>query len=79
MVSPALEQVARELAGKLKLVKVNVDEAPKLSERFSVQAVPTLATCPRLSFVIDEVSESGAQDYVKWGCVRITVLRVSPP
>lgn len=42
MVSPALEQVARELAGKLKLVKVNVDEAPKLSERFSVQAVPTL-------------------------------------
>jgi len=42
MVSPALEQVATELAGKVKLVKVNVDEAPKLSERFAVQAVPTL-------------------------------------
>jgi thioredoxin 2 len=41
-VSPALEQVARELAGKVKLVKVDVDKAPKLSERFSVQAVPTL-------------------------------------
>jgi thioredoxin 2 len=41
-VSPALEQVARELAGKVKLVKVDVDRAPKLSERFSVQAVPTL-------------------------------------
>ena len=41
-VSPALEQVARELAGKIKLVKVDVDKAPKLSERFSVQAVPTL-------------------------------------
>jgi thioredoxin 2 len=41
-VSPALEQVARELAGRLKLVKVNVDTAPKLSQRFSVQAVPTL-------------------------------------
>jgi thioredoxin 2 len=42
MVSPALEQVARELAGRIKLVKVDVDQAPKISERFSVRAVPTL-------------------------------------
>jgi thioredoxin 2 len=41
-VSPALEQVARELAGRVKLVKINVDAAPKLAERFAVQAVPTL-------------------------------------
>jgi thioredoxin 2 len=41
-VSPALEQVARDFAGRIKLVKVNVDEAPKLSERFTVRAVPTL-------------------------------------
>ena len=40
--SSALEQLARERAGQLKLVKVNVDEAPKLAERFAVQAVPTL-------------------------------------
>jgi thioredoxin 2 len=42
MVSPALEQVARELAGRVKLVKVDVDAAPNLSQRFTVQAVPTL-------------------------------------
>lgn len=42
MVSPALEQLARELTGRLKLVKVNLDEAPQLSQRFEVQAVPTL-------------------------------------
>jgi thioredoxin 2 len=42
MVSPALERVARELAGTIKLVKVDVDAARKVSERFSVQAVPTL-------------------------------------
>jgi thioredoxin 2 len=42
MVSPALEKVAGELAGELKLVKVNVDQAPRLSGRFAVQAVPTL-------------------------------------
>ncbi|WP_436535908.1 thioredoxin [Actinoplanes sp. HUAS TT8] len=41
-VGPALEQVARDLAGRVKLVKVNVDNAPALSRRFSVQAVPTL-------------------------------------
>ncbi|MEU6516170.1 thioredoxin [Streptomyces sp. NPDC046978] len=42
MVSPALEQVARELAGRIKLVKVDVDKNPRVSRRFQVQAVPTL-------------------------------------
>lgn len=41
-VSPALEQLARERAGQLKLVKVDVDAAPALSQRFAVRAVPTL-------------------------------------
>ena len=41
-VSPALEQLATERAGRLKLVKVNVDNAPGISQRFGVQAVPTL-------------------------------------
>ena len=42
MVSPALEQLARELAGQVKLVKVNVDTSPQVSQRFSAQAIPTL-------------------------------------
>jgi thioredoxin 2 len=42
MVSPALEELTRDLAGQVKLVKINVDDAPKLSERFSIRAVPTL-------------------------------------
>jgi thioredoxin 2 len=41
-VSPALEQLARELAGQVKLVKVNVDVSPQLSRRFGAQAIPTL-------------------------------------
>ena len=41
-VSPALEKVAIERAGKLKLVKVDVDAAPETARKFSVQAVPTL-------------------------------------
>jgi thioredoxin 2 len=42
MVSPALENLARQMAGRLKLVKVNVDEAPALGHRFSISAIPTL-------------------------------------
>lgn len=42
MVSPALEQLATEFAGRLKLVKINVDVAPQTSQHLGVQAVPTL-------------------------------------
>ena len=42
MVSPALEQLAHERAGRLKLVKVNVDQSPRLARRFDVQGIPTL-------------------------------------
>jgi thioredoxin 2 len=41
-VSPALEQLAGDLAGQVKLVKVNVDVSPRLSQRFGAQAIPTL-------------------------------------
>jgi thioredoxin 2 len=42
MVSPAVEDAARRLAGRLKTVKVNVDEASATARRFGVQGVPTL-------------------------------------
>lgn len=42
MVSPTLEQLASERAGQLKLVKVDVDKAPAIAQRFTVRAVPTL-------------------------------------
>lgn len=42
MVSPVLDRIARERAGQIKLVKVDVDRAPQLSRRFDIQAIPTL-------------------------------------
>jgi thioredoxin 2 len=42
MVSPVLENLARVYAGRLKLVKVNVDEAQGLARRFQAQSIPTL-------------------------------------
>jgi thioredoxin 2 len=42
MVSPVLEELAHNFAGRVKLVKVNVDDSPQLSRRFDVKAIPTL-------------------------------------
>src|SRR5207237_10405708 len=47
MVSPALEQLARDLAGQVKPAKVNVDTSPPVSQRFGVQAIPTLLVVRR--------------------------------
>ncbi|MCU1452952.1 MAG: trx, partial [Acidimicrobiales bacterium] len=43
MVTPAVERLAQDRAGQLKLVKVNVDESPRVAGRFGVQSIPTLA------------------------------------
>ena len=41
-VSPILEELAREHAGRLKVVKVNVDENPGLSRRYDAMSIPTM-------------------------------------
>ena len=58
MVSPALEQLARDLAGKVKLVKVNVDTSPQVSQRFGVQAIPTLLVWARAWLVSSHAHRS---------------------
>ena len=42
MVAPVLETLSRELAGRIKVVKVNVDKAPLLSQRYRAQSIPML-------------------------------------
>ena len=41
-IAPALEQLAADLAGTLRVVKVNVDQAPDVSARLGVQGIPTM-------------------------------------
>jgi thioredoxin 2 len=41
-VSPLVERMAQENAGRLKVVKLNVDHAPAISARFGVQGIPLL-------------------------------------
>lgn len=42
MVAPVVERLAGDLAGRLKIAKVNTDEQPALGERFAVRGIPTL-------------------------------------
>jgi thioredoxin 2 len=42
MVEPVVRQMSRDLAGRLKVVRVNTDEAPGLGQRFQVLGIPTL-------------------------------------
>ena len=42
MVSPIVEEIAGEVAGRAKVGKVNVDEEPELAARYGVMSIPTL-------------------------------------
>jgi thioredoxin 2 len=76
MMAPVLEQLARERAGRLKIVKVNVDEEPQIASRFGVQGIPLLvllrdgtevdrltgaAPAPQLTRWVDDRLASGAR------------------
>jgi thioredoxin 2 len=41
--APEFERAARLLEPQIRLVKVNIDQAPELAERFGVHSIPTLA------------------------------------
>jgi thioredoxin 1 len=40
--SPRVDKVAGEFAGKIKFVKVNVDKSPALAQRFGIDGIPSL-------------------------------------
>ena len=65
-VSPALENLARERAGRVKLVKVNVDESPITAHRFGVQGIPTLLVLDRGTSVARQVGAAPEGALRQW-------------
>ena len=66
MVSPALERLANEFAGRLKLVKVNADNSPVVSQRFDVQAIPTLILLNQGEVVAKQVGAAPGPALRSW-------------
>jgi len=65
-VAPGVERAAREFAGKLKVVKVNVDDAPGVSARFGVQGIPTLLVLRDGDPIARQVGALPADRLVAW-------------
>ena len=42
MISPVLEEIAEEQAGKIQIVKLNIDDNLEVTRRFDVMSIPTL-------------------------------------
>jgi putative phosphoribosyl transferase len=73
LVAPVVEQAARDLAGRLKVVKVNVDQAPAVAGRFGVQSVPTLLVLRDGRVVAEQMGALGPDRLLAW--VRGSVNR----
>ena len=43
IVAPTVEEIAKKYEGKLKVCKLNVDEAPKTASEYGIMSIPTLA------------------------------------
>jgi thioredoxin 1 len=42
MIAPALEELAKDMAGKVTVAKINIDENPETPRRYGVRGIPTL-------------------------------------
>lgn len=71
MVAPALERLAREFAGRLKVVKVNVDESPVLADRFGVRGIPLILLMQHGSEVDRLVGAVPADGLIHWVKARL--------
>jgi thioredoxin 1 len=63
MVSPVIEELAGEYAGKINFVKVNVDESNELASKYNVFSIPTLALFHKGQVVAQQVGAASKGSY----------------
>ncbi|MEL7658325.1 MAG: thioredoxin [Bacillota bacterium] len=65
MVAPIIEELADEMAGKVIIGKLNVDEEPAIAGQYQVMSIPTLAVFKNGQVVEKSVGFRGKADLVK--------------
>jgi thioredoxin 1 len=66
MIAPLLEKVAAEEAGRLKVVKVDVDASPEIAAKYFVRSVPTLLMIKNGEVVSSKLGAASKKDLLKW-------------
>jgi len=66
MIAPGVEQAAQRLAGRLKVVKVNVDQAPRVAARFNATSIPMLVVLDRGQVKARQVGAVPADALLRW-------------
>ena len=66
MIAPALEEIANEMQGKMKLVKLNVDENPKIAGQFGIRSIPTLLAFKDGKQVATKVGAGPKSELLRW-------------
>ena len=65
MIAPLIDEIAEEMAGKLKVGKVNVDENQELATKFGIRAIPTLILLKDGQVVWSHTATIGKKDLEK--------------
>jgi len=66
MIGPALEEISGTLNGKVKIVKLNVDENPKTAEKYGIMSIPTLMLFKNGELASRQVGAAPKQKLEQW-------------
>ena len=66
MIGPSLEEIAKEMKGKVKVAKFNIDENPDTTIRLGVQSIPTLILFKDGKQVSKKVGAAPKGELVRW-------------
>lgn len=66
MVSPILEEMAKEMGDKVKIVKVNIDANPETPTKYGVRGIPTLMVFKGGELVSTKVGAMPKQAMSEW-------------
>ena len=66
MIAPALEEIAGTLNGKVKIVKLNVDENPQTAAKYGIQSIPTLIIFKAGQMASRQIGAAPKQKLEQW-------------